>query len=251
MKKINYISILVVFCCISAVSYAEEAAIESEVILQENIKGSTAYEDGILNFQAKKAMYRTDGSQLELREEVKFKTSDGISLETESITWDQETDRVSSNEQVYINKQDPDINIKGRGLEAQTGLKTVTLENDVEVILPQEDSMFIVITCEGSLEVKYEEGLAIFNDEVKVSQKDSELYTDKATVYFDSEKKELDRIVAEGNVRLVRGKDTSYSHKGVYYAKEKRVKLEGRPRLVIFPESGGDDLKSDWSDMLK
>lgn len=249
MEKLCLLYILVGFLCISPCSYAQSKS--TEIVVQENIKGSTAYDDGVVDFEAQKAVYHTDGSTLELRDDVKFETSEGLSLKTDSITWDKSKDLVSSREQVTINKQDPDIDIKGVGLSAKPGLKTVTLDNEVEVVIPQEDSMYIVITCEGKLEAKYEEGMAVFNKEVKVSQKDSELYTDKATIYFDPEKKILDKIVADGNVRLVRGKDTSYSKKAVYYAQEKRIVLEGRPRLVIFPESGDDELKSDWSDMLQ
>lgn len=226
-------------------SYAVDS---SSVVIQEDIKGSTAYDNGIVDFEAKKAVYNTDGSTLELRDDVKFKTSEGLELETEVITWDKNKDLVSTDEEVRINKSDPSIDIKGRGMAAKPGLKTVKLDNEVEVVIPQEDSMYIVITCDGPLEVSYDEGMAIFRNDVKVSQKDSELYTDLATIYFDAKTKILDRIVADGNVRLIRGKDTSYSEKAVYYAKDKRIVLEGRPRLVIFPEQQeSDPFKDGWS----
>lgn len=220
----------------------------SSMVIQEDIKGSTAYDNGIVDFEAKKAVYNTNGSTLELREDVKFKTSEGLELETEVITWDKDKDLVSTKEEVRINKNDPNIDIKGKGMAAKPGLKTVKLDNEVEVVIPQEDSMYIVITCDGPLEVSYDKGQAIFRNDVKVSQKDSELYTDLATIYFDSKTKILDKIVADGNVRLIRGKDTSYSEKAIYYAKDKRIVLEGRPRLVIFPEQAqSDPLKDGWT----
>ena len=246
MKKLYIYIVLTVQLCVCLFFVSAHAA-DVDLITQENIKGSTAYEDGIIDFKARKAMYSADGSMLELRDDVEFRTSDGVSLQTQAITWDQQTDLVSSKERVTINRAVPEVNIKGRGLEARTGLRTVTLEDEVEVVIPQEDSMYIVITCEGTLEVRYEEGLAVFNKDVRVSQKDSELYTDKAIVYFDSANKLLDRIEAQGNVRIVRGKDTSYANTAVYYAAEKRIVLEGRPRLVIFPESEGDELKTEWN----
>lgn len=244
VKKIIF-NTTVVLLSFNVCAYALDSA---NVVIQEDIKGSTAYDNGIVDFEAKKAVYDTNGSTVELREDVKFKTSEGLELETELIKWDQDKDLVSTDEEVRINKNDPNIDIKGRGMAAKPGLKTVKLENEVEVVIPQEDSKYIVITCDGPLEVSYDDGMAIFRNEVKVSQKDSEIYTDLATIYFDAKTKVLDRIVAEGNVRLIRGKDTSYSEKAVYYAKNKRIVLEGRPRLVIFPEqSQSDPLKDGWS----
>lgn len=243
-KNIIFYTILVLLG-FNAQAYAVDP---SSVVVQEDIKGSTAYENGIVDFEAKKAVYHTDGSTLELRDDVKFKTTEGLELETEVIKWDKDRDLVSTNKEVRINKNDPNIDIKGRGMAAKPGLKTVKLDHEVEVVIPQEDSKYIVITCDGPLEVSYDDGMAIFRNEVKVSQKDSELYTDLATIYFDSKTKILDKIVADGNVRLIRGKDTSYSEKAVYYAKDKRIVLEGRPRLVIFPEQAETDpFKDGWS----
>ena len=43
----------------------------------------------------------------------------------------------------------------------------------------------------------------------------------------------IEKIIARGNVRVVRGLNTSYSEEAVYSAAEKKLTLSGRPKLVI------------------
>ena len=93
-----------------------------------------------------------------------------------------------------------------------------------------------MVTCDGPLEIDYEKGRAVFYNNVKVNQKESQLFSDKATMYFDAKDKKLIKIVAEGNVRIIRGENTSFSQKATYFAQTRRVVLEGSPRLVVFPK---------------
>ena len=48
----------------------------------------------------------------------------------------------------------------------------------------------------------------------------------------------IDRIVCRGNVKIVRGDNTSYSEEAVYTASDKKITLNGRPKLIIY--STGD-----------
>jgi lipopolysaccharide export system protein LptA len=222
-----------------------DPAAQPNVVVQNNIKGSTTYDKNVIDFEAKKAMYHTDGSTLELKNDVKFKTSEGVALETDSLAWNKKDNLVTTPDEVKISKSNPDFNVTGKGLTASPGMKTVNLDNSVKVEIPKQqgagaEAGFIVVTCDGPLEVQYDNGMAIFHDNVHVDQNESELYADMAYVYFDSKTRALTKVVAEGNVKVVRGKDVSYADKATYFADGKRVILEGRPRLVIFPEKGMD-----------
>ncbi|MCK9432978.1 MAG: LPS export ABC transporter periplasmic protein LptC [Candidatus Omnitrophica bacterium] len=44
----------------------------------------------------------------------------------------------------------------------------------------------------------------------------------------------IDKIVASGNVRIVRGENISYSQEAVYTAGDKKLTLNGRPQIVIY-----------------
>ena len=43
----------------------------------------------------------------------------------------------------------------------------------------------------------------------------------------------IDKIVARGNVKVVRGENVSYSDEATYTAIDKKLILTGRPKLVI------------------
>lgn len=219
-------------------SQAEEESASSltDMVIQENIEGVTSGKDGKINFSANKALFNKSDNTLEMKDNVKIETDKGVSLETNSLKWNQSKDEVSTKDSVKIRK-DKDIEVKGKGLDASPSLKKAKINENVEVKIPQEKSGFIMVNCKGPLEVDYQEGIATFHNEVKVNQKDSQIFSDKAVVYFDGETKKLTKIIAEGNVRIIRGKDTSFSEKAIYKVKEKKLLLKGDPRLVIFPES--------------
>ncbi|MDD2866622.1 MAG: LptA/OstA family protein, partial [Candidatus Omnitrophica bacterium] len=64
------------------------------------------------------------------------------------------------------------------------------------------------------------------------------MVSDKMTIYFNNQTKQMDRIVAEGHVKIMRDENTSYSDSAVFTAADRKVVLTGRPHLEIFPEEG-------------
>ncbi len=50
----------------------------------------------------------------------------------------------------------------------------------------------------------------------------------------------IDKLVARGNVKIVKGENTSYSDEATYLSAEKKIILTGKPRLVLYST---DDLK--------
>ena len=224
----------VFWCAVCGHVYAFE---DNSTTEEENIKGVVYSKEGKIVFQSKKA--RFDKGKIIMNDNVKIETEKGVSLETDALLWDKEHDVVQSDKEVNIKKNDG-FTVKGRKLKASAGLKKASLKQDVVVTIPAEKGKtdFIMITCDGPLEMDYEKGQAVFYNNVKVSQKDSQLYSDKATMYFDMKNKKLVKIVAEGNVRIIRGKNTSFSQKATFFASNRKIVLEGRPRLVVFPQEG-------------
>lgn len=210
-----------------------------DLVIQENIKGTALNKDGQVEFQAKKAFFDKFHNVLEMKQDVEIKTEDGFHLKTDSIKWDQNKDQVSTEESVSIIK-DESLEIQGKGLKAQPSLEKATIGKEVQVKIPQDDNSFIMVTCKGPLEIDYEEGKAVFHEDVKADQKDSQIFSDKTTMYFDIETRTILKMVAEGNVRIIRGKNTSFSDKATYNATTKKIRLEGNPRLIIFPDNSSE-----------
>ena len=105
-----------------------------------------------------------------------------------------------------------------------------------KVKVDKEKKTKTMITCDGEAQFNYEKNLAYFNKNVKVVNEEGYIDADKITVNLDPATKKVYQIVAEGNVKIQRGEDITYSDKATYVESEKKIVLEGRPKLIIFQE---------------
>lgn len=93
-----------------------------------------------------------------------------------------------------------------------------------------------VITCDGEVQFDYEKNEAYFSKNVKVVNEEGSIDADRITIYLDMATKKLKEIVAEGNVKIRRGENTTYSDRAVYIDAEKKILLTGSPKLIIYQE---------------
>jgi lipopolysaccharide export system protein LptA len=95
--------------------------------------------------------------------------------------------------------------------------------------------------------VDYEKNIAIFNNNVKVEKSDLTIYSDKMQVYFTPKQQDkaatqgvavisssVSKIVALGNVRIIRGENISYSQEAIYTSLDKKITLTGKPQIIIY-----------------
>ena len=97
-----------------------------------------------------------------------------------------------------------------------------------------------VITCDGDALFDYEQNKAYFNKNVKVTSDDGKIDADKISAHLDPKTKKVIEIVAEGNVKIMRGENITYSDKATYIEADKKVILTGNPKLVLYQEEGID-----------
>jgi lipopolysaccharide assembly outer membrane protein LptD (OstA) len=106
-----------------------------------------------------------------------------------------------------------------------------------ETVVGQKNKQPTIITCDGPLEIDYDKEIATFNNNVKADQgEQGQMYADKMEAYFEFKNKKILRLKSIGNVKIVKGENTSYSDEAVYSAQDKKMTLTGRPRLVIYSE---------------
>lgn len=96
-----------------------------------------------------------------------------------------------------------------------------------------------VITCDSDVVFDYEKNRAYFNKNVKVTTADGNIDADRITVILDTTTRKIKEIVAEGNVKITRGENVSYSEKATYVEASKKIVLSGRPRLILYQEGSG------------
>ena len=179
-----------------------------------------------------------------LKEDVVITTETGSKLTTDSLDWAQDTNIITTEDKITIEREN--INAISKGAEAQPDLNQAQMLKDVVVEIETQDGekgiKKTVITCDGPLEIDYEAQIAIFNNNVKVEDESGQIFSNTMRVFFNFETKEINRIIANGNVKIVRGENISYSDTAIYIAKDKRVILTGRPRLVLYSEEGLEDV---------
>jgi LPS export ABC transporter protein LptC len=190
-----------------------------------------------------------------LTKNVRATTDAGAELKTDSLDWSQRDQLVSTEDQVNITKGD--ITATGQGIQAHPDFKVAKLEKDVKLTLEQkkkesalsgkavgfqEKKGRMTITCDGSMELDYEKQYATFEKNVKVEGDTQQgvMIADKMTLVFDQDTKQIKKMVAQGNVKIIKGENVSESDGAIFTAQDKKLVLTGRPKLVFYSGEGFD-----------
>ncbi len=245
----------------------KSADIFEEVIKLKDITGKLYGKDEDIKLTSDKGDFDKTEGKVHLEDNVVITTTSGAKLTTNSLDWDRKNQLIATSDVVNIERDN--MNTTARGAKGAPNLKKVSLEKDVTVeILPAAKNETagasgkekIVVTCDGPLEIDYEKNIAVFINNVKVDREGSQIYCDEMSIYFlkksAKEKTEktsegatpgfmsntqIDRLIAKGNVRIIRGDNISYSDEAIYAAADKKITLSGRPKLILY---SSEDLKN-------
>jgi len=238
----------------------KSADIFNEVVKLKQVVGNLYGKEEDIKLTADRGDFNKNNGKVHLEQDVVITTSSGTKMTTDSLDWDRKNQLVTTKDPVNIQRDN--MVIVAQGAKGETNLKKVDLEKNVRLDINPADQNKgenkgvkekIIITCDGPLEVDYDKNIATFNNNVKVERPDTVIYSDKMDVYFIVSNKEakkpkegpgadknqemsnskIDKIVARGNVKVVRGENVSYSDEAIYSAKDKKLVLTGRPRLII------------------
>jgi LPS export ABC transporter protein LptC len=188
-----------------------------------------------------------DEGKVHLQDNVKIASESGAKMLTDTLDWFQKNQLVTTQDKVNIYKES--VQAQGVGGTGKTDLKQFSLNKDVQVDItsesPEDKTQLkkTTITCDGPLDIDYQAQTAVFNENVKADDAESQLYSDKMTAYFDKESKKIIKIIAEGNVKIVRGQDISYSEKAIYDAASQKISLVGKPKIVFYSEQSLSDMQ--------
>jgi LPS export ABC transporter protein LptC len=183
-----------------------------------------------------KARLDKGSMDVQLKENVNIVNEDGSTLVTDSLNWQQSQNHIETQDWVTTTRED--MRISAKGLSADTAFEKTDFQQDVTVTMANKgEDGNTTITCLGPLEIQYNKGTAVFNKDVVVTHPQGKLFSDKTTLYFDSQEKQIEKIVCEGNVKIVRDDNITFAKKATYYGSEQRLILEGRPRLIYFTEN--------------
>ncbi|MFH0935815.1 MAG: LPS export ABC transporter periplasmic protein LptC [Candidatus Omnitrophota bacterium] len=237
------------------------ANIFTDVVKLQDVEGNLYGKEEDVNLLADKGDFNKKDGKIHLEDNVVITTTSGMKLTTDSLDYDRKNQLMSTPDIVNIEREN--LTAVARGARGEPSLKKVALKEDVRLDIipastegkPSSPKEKIVITCDGPLEIDYEKNIAEFNKNVKVDRDNSQIYSDKMIVYFipgakktegakeDAAEKDtsaglmtssIDKIFARGNVKVVRGENTSYSDEAIYNAADSKIILQGRPKLILY-----------------
>jgi len=192
-----------------------------------------------MNVTAETGLINQVSGHMHLERDVVVTSETGSQLMTDSLDWDKEEDLVTTEDDVYI--EDERFTATGTGMESQVGLKKAKILKDVTVNIdtkPEDvkENKKIVITSDGPMIVDQIKSKATFQQNVVAIQGDQILKSDLMEVYFQEGMKGINEMVCIGNVEITQGENKSYAEKAVYNALEQKLKLSGRPKLILLTE---------------
>lgn len=202
----------------------------------DDMRANYYTQDDTILITSDAARLNKENMDVYLKDNVYVENKEGATIEADSLNWQREENRIETDDWVKTTKDS--MQIEAVGLSADTQLKKAAFTKDVKVTLPDQENQEVTIAvCSGPLEIEYNQGKAIFNKDVIVTNPQAKLYSDKATLFFDTENKEIIKIISEGNVKIVRGNNVTFSQKATYLSEKQKIILEGRPRVIYYPES--------------
>jgi len=217
-----------------------DALVYDQYVDIETMKAHYYLEDDTITITSDKARLNKENMDVHLQDNVNITNKEGARIITNSLDWQNSKNLIKTDDWVKATKDSMEITAKG--MSADTQMQDADFKQDVEVSFPdQETKTPITATCSGPLEIEYSAGKAIFNKDVVVTHVQGKVFSDKSTLYFDSETKAIIKIVSEGNVKIVREGSETFSQRATYFGQEDKLVLEGRPRLIYYPEDSGDD----------
>ncbi|MFH1779015.1 MAG: LPS export ABC transporter periplasmic protein LptC [Candidatus Omnitrophota bacterium] len=209
----------------------KSADVMADVVNLTEVEAKTYGEEANVTLVADRGTFNRTSSDVHLESNVVATSTEGTTLTTDVLNWKNDEERVYTDKFVKVTREN--METTSTGAEARPNLKEVEFKKDVKVVTGKPQT---VITCDGPMEVNYGKNFAVFDNKVKVEDERGQLYCDKATAYYEPKMRQIIKVVAQGNVKLVRGGSWTFSDEAVYLAKEEKVILTGSPKVVIYPE---------------
>lgn len=167
------------------------------------------------------------GQTIFLDQNVVLRLKDDTVIHTDKVRWSPDNATMTTDAPVRVDHEKTVIT--GRGATGRPNDGFVQLNHDVEMRIHETAT----VTCLGPMKIFYNQDKMIFLRKVKVKDQRGTLTATRMDVFFDSRKREVNRIVAIGNVVIERGSDTTHSHRAIYLPANGSIRLEGNPEITL------------------
>jgi len=191
----------------------KSADIMSEVVNLTDVVAKAYGDEADMTLTADKGAFDRTTNNAHFESNVVVTGTNGTQMKTDALDWKNAEQKITTDKPVQMYSE-------------TKGVK----EDGTETKVPT------TIVCDGPMEIDYGKNYAVFNTNVKVSDERGQLFCDIATAYYDAKTRQVSKIIARGNVKIIRGGSWTYSEEATYLAPEQKVILTGSPKVTIYPE---------------
>ncbi len=171
------------------------------------------------------------GQTVFLDENVTLRLRDNTLIKTDHVQWSQDGGTMRTNSKVFVDHATVKV----------TGIGAVGRPNDGFIQLNRKIHMVTdngaVLTCDGPMKIYYNQNKMVLYRNVKVTDQRGTLTAKRMDVLFDSKEQKAKKIIAEGDVVIQRGTDTTRSRRAIYTVANGSIRLEGDPEITMHKES--------------
>ncbi len=222
-------------------SYADDGSKQWEVkgqsadilleLIELNQVNADAFGEKVdVNLTAREGTYNRKTQDVYLEHDVEVNTSNGTRLRTDTLDWNAHDQLASTEDWATVDRER--IQVTGKGMTGQPGLKQVRFKRNVRVDLEPNT----VITCRSTLDVDYRRSRARFWRRVHVRDERGDIWADRMDVWMDPETEELKEVRCWGHVVIEQGPQVAKAHRAVYRQPEGKIILMGHPNIRYYPE---------------
>ena len=167
------------------------------------------------------------GQTVYLDENVTLRLRDNTLIRTDHVQWSQDRGTMRTNAPVFVDHAT--VKVKGIGAVGRPSDGFIQLNHDVEMTTRQGS----VLTCDGPMKIFYNQNKMVLYRNVKVVDQRGTLLARRMEVLFDSNEKKVKKIIAQGDVVIQRGSDTTRSRRAIYTVSNGSIRLEGNPEVTV------------------
>ena len=215
----------------------DTANILSKIVSLNNVIAKAYADDNPVTVTADQGVFDKSTSTVHLANNVVATTQEGARLITNKLDIHPSEKSLDTEDKVSVKKDN--IDVDGLGARGDSLLKKVQFRKNVTVVIQSDDpdsTIPTIVTCDGPLDIHYEQNIAHFHNNVVATDHRGKLTADYMDVIYDKISRRGDTIVAKGNVAIITPEgNATYSDEVTYLAKEGRVIMGGSTEAVYFP----------------
>ena len=195
-----------------------------------NLSGFDEQGKKFWNLEGDRAKIDT-GDIVYLDDNVTLRLKDETVVRTDHVRWLQKTGFLRTESPVSV--EHLKTTVHGTGAVGFLNQSFIQLNRTIDMRINDTTT----ITCDGPMKVFYKDNKMIFYRHVIVTDRKGVLKANRMDVFFDTENKGVDRIIAIGDVQIQREGDTTHSQRAFYTVANGAIRLEGSPEITVHKDS--------------